>query len=269
VRQAAEADDPVLVECFRRFEGRALIAAGRGPEAERLFLELSHDSAAASDMAFDAAEAFHLHGNLERAVFWYERGAGPGGSPEGGKSKYEFIKGETLALAESGRYEEALVGIDRFGAAYPEESPNLEAYRQFVRWHQGGKTRPVAVPYHTRSTYLMRYWMLEFTAGAGGDAEAILGHVNDLLQDPSEARAELLSLEGELLARLGHCREGLDDARRAVEQLRRDRAASTIARGHLGPAERRLRRLVQACGPPTPASPATGAVPIAGSRARP
>ncbi len=139
VEAARRTSEPLLVEACQRFEAKALVAAGELPEAEALFARLAVSSEAAAEIAFDAAEASHLHGHLDRAVRWYERGMGRGGQSRPGKSKYDLLEGMVFALGEQERWQEALEAVDRYQSAYgdPGSRALSTVVREWVRWRAG------------------------------------------------------------------------------------------------------------------------------------
>lgn len=237
---AKRARETWLGQYAARLQARLLVSQGKLQEAEARFASLAARAEDAPEIAYDAAVAFHLHGDLRRAVAWYTRGTGRESSGGAGKSKHEFLKGEILALVEEKRYAEALEAVDRFNATY---SWNLPTYREYVRWRAGERLEMDGFEVPFNWTDLERYWALEFKLAAGGRPEDILPHVDSFLAERPETRAEARSLRAELLARLGRLKEGAQEARAALELARAERARSIIARGHLALVEERARRL--------------------------
>ncbi len=139
---AMRTGDPWLPQYAERIEAKILAAQGKIQEAEARFASLMERVEDTPEVAYDAAVAFHLAGDLRRAVAWYGRGIGRDSAMGAGKSKHEFLKGEVLALVEEKRYEEALRAVDRFGATYPAVHGKLWLYREYVHWRAG--ERPVA-----------------------------------------------------------------------------------------------------------------------------
>jgi len=246
VNQAEEAEAPLLVECMGRFQGKILSGADRITAAEALFEKLARESPNASEIAFDAGEALHLRGELERAVRWYRRGTGPGGSESAGKSKYEFLEGAISALVELGRWQEAQEEVARFEAAYG-ASNACTIFRELIRWRSGEMPRrledTLMTPYRTD---LQRYWLLEFRNARSLDVAELLPAVEHLVEEASEARGPVLSLEAELLLKLGRNEEALDVARRAFDLLIAERLTSTLARAHLDLVAARFARAARA-----------------------
>jgi serine/threonine protein kinase/tetratricopeptide (TPR) repeat protein len=234
-REAAErAEESWLSEFAERTQAKILVNEGKMREAEFLFASLIARAEDAPEVAYDAAVAFHLAGDLRRAVAWYERGMGQGSGMGAGKSKHEFLKGEVLALVEEKRFDDALKAVDRFGATYyPAWNEHLWRFREYVRWRAGERPHidlPRVLP---NWTDLERYWELEFEFAGGGEPQDILPRVDRFLTERPETRAELLSLRAELLARLDRVREAAETAQSALELVRVEATRSIVARGHL------------------------------------
>ncbi len=240
---AERARETWLGQYAERLQAKILVAVGKAPEAEARFASLTERAEDAPEVAYDAAVAFHLHGDLQRAVAWYERGMGRESAMGAGKSKHEFLKGEVLALVEEGRYTEALSAVERFGATYPSWQSRIWTFREYVRWRAG--ERPNADPSGVQSNWpdLDRYWELEFALAGGSKPAETLWRVDRFLGERPETRAELLSLRAELLARLGRTREAAEAAQSALELAREERTRSIVARGHMDLIETRARKL--------------------------
>lgn len=240
---ARRAHEVWLGQYAERLQAKILAAQGKIPEAEARFASLAKRAEDAPEVAYDAAVAFHLSGDLPRAVAWYERGIGRGSAIGAGKSKHEFLKGEVLALVEGKRYAEALAAVARFGATYPSFQSHIWTFREYVRWRSGERPEadPSGVPRNW--TDLERYWELEFELAAIGKTEEILRRVDRFLAERPETRAEALSLRAELLARQGRAREAAEVVQSALEGIRVEQARSIIARGHLDLVEERARRI--------------------------
>jgi tetratricopeptide (TPR) repeat protein len=232
-----------LGQYAERLEAKFLIAQGKVSEGEARFTSLFGRAEDGPEVAYDAAVAFHLAGELPQAISWYERGIGRDSAMGAGKSKHEFLKGEVLALVEEKRYEEALRAVDRFGATYPAFHPHVWLFREYVRWRAG--ERPQVEPFGAPPNFtdLERYWALEFEFARGGKPENILSRVDRFLAERPETRAEVLSLRAELLARLGRVSEAAEVAQSALELVRAEATRSIIARGHADLLASRARRL--------------------------
>jgi len=243
-RKAAErAHETWLSQYAERIEGKILVNEGKVAEGEARFASLVARAEDAPEVAYDAAVAFHLKGDLRRAVPWYERGGGRGAAMGAGKSKHEFLKGEVLALVEEKRYGEALAAVDRFGATYPAQYERIWYYREYVRWRAGERPQIETPRAQPNWTDLERYWDLEFDFATGGAPRDLLSRVDRFLAERPETRAELMSLRAELLSRLGRTKEAAESAEIGLERARVEAPRSVIARGHLDLLASRARRL--------------------------
>jgi serine/threonine protein kinase/tetratricopeptide (TPR) repeat protein len=234
VAAAARAGDSPLKETLSRDLGKTLIAAGAVPEGEALLRRIAATSENASEVAYDAAVAFHLRGDLARAVSYYEAGMAEGGSPEAGKSKHEFIQGEVLALTEGARWQDALEAIDRFRRAYVVGTFDWTAmYREFVRWRMGGIPQTGNLTVDANSTDLFRYWIVEFRNRRGEPPSGLLASVDTLIGQRNEPRGPLLSLRAALLVRLGRRGEASAAADEAFSVTVNDARRGITSRAHL------------------------------------
>lgn len=241
---AERARESWLSQYAERLQAKLLAAQGKIPEAEARFASLMERAEDAPEVAYDAAVAFHLAGDLRRAVTWYARGIGRDSAMGAGKSKHEFLKGEVLALVEGKRYEEAMRAVDRFGATYPPFERYTWPFREYVRWRAGERpevSRLTRIP--PNGTDLNRYWELEFEFASGGDPQDLLPRVDRFLAELPETRAELLSLRAELLARLDRANEAAEAAQAALELVRGEKSRSIVARAHEDLVAARARRL--------------------------
>jgi tRNA A-37 threonylcarbamoyl transferase component Bud32/tetratricopeptide (TPR) repeat protein len=230
---ALRARETWLGQYAERLQAKILVAEGRTREAETLFESLADRAEDAPEVAYDAAVAFHLHGDLSRAVAWYERGMGRESAIGAGKSKHEFLKGEVLALVEKKQYAEALEAVARFGAIYPSFQSHLWLFREYARWRAGERPEKDAAEVPPNWTDLERYWALEFEFAAGGGPREILSRVESFLAEQPETRAEALSLRAELLSQSGRAREAAEAAEIALQEVRTAKGRSIVARGHL------------------------------------
>ena len=240
---AAQAREVWLSQYAERVKAMILVEVGEIHEAERLFASLAERAEDAPKVAYDAAVAFHLAGDLPRAVTWYERGIGRSSAMGAGKSKHEFLKGEVLALVEERRYEDALAAVDRFGGTYPFWQPRIWLFRDYIKWRAGQRPEGDPTQVMPNWTDLDRYWALEFAFAEGGDPREILLRVDRFLAERPETRPEALSLRAELLARLGRMKEAEAVTESALELVRVEVARSIIARGHADLLAVRNRRL--------------------------
>jgi tetratricopeptide (TPR) repeat protein len=240
---AAAAGDPLLREWISRVHARTLVSAGRFAEGERLFEEIAARVEVASDAACDAARAFHLEGELQRAAGWYVRGLGKGADPHGGRLKYEYLEGAVLAYGELGQWDDALRVIDSFMSAYPPDVHWIgNVYRQYVQWRTTGRVEAVSAD--GSAPDLIRYWELEFRySGDSPDWPALLQSVEKELRRTSSDPSLLLSLKAELLARVFRATESSDTITRAYTLARAARLTDTGVRAHFDIVQERYDRL--------------------------
>jgi len=229
---AGHSAEAILGETMQRGLGKALIAAGHTQEGEALLRGLAAHSENASEIYYDAAVAFHLRGDLDRAVAFYEMGIGRGGSPEGGKDKHEVIQNEVLALVERNAWPEAFAAIQRFHDRYP-GIDDWPIYEEFVRWRRGDIPRIERIVFHAKPTDLQRDWGLEFRDATGEDPKMLLALVDALIAEGNQPPAILLSLKAKLLWRLGRLPEASKAAADAWQRTVWDARISIIARTHL------------------------------------
>jgi tetratricopeptide (TPR) repeat protein len=233
---ASRAGDATLAEWSNRMKGVALIHAGRFDEASALFTTICAGSVAVADAAWDAGNAFHLVGELPRALEWYRRSTGREGLPAIGRLKYEALQGAVLALGEMGRWDEASEEINRFTAAYPNESGAAVWYRHYVAWRTTGTSSARYDPAQPTDPY--RYWALE-------SERASVSTIDRDLRIASETRRPLLAARAEALRRAGRLDEALQVAREAYQLLRASRRVSVLDRAHLDVAAERLARIAE------------------------
>jgi tetratricopeptide (TPR) repeat protein len=244
--EAASAGDAVLTEWSARVRGVALVRAGHFAEADAFFTALAVNSPAASDISWDAANAYHLRGELPRALVWYRRSLGRAGRPGVGRLKYEAIQGLVLALGEMNRWTEAREEIDRFAAGYSWEAEHWTLFRRYVTWRTGGIPSAPYDPYNGTDVY--RYWPLEFALARHHDLTNLLRVIDEDRRHASETSALLLVTKAETLRQLGRIDEALDVARDAMNRVRAECHRSTLARAHYDLAAERLARLAEAKG---------------------
>jgi tetratricopeptide (TPR) repeat protein len=247
LEEGIRASDARLVDWARRVRARFLIAAGHVNEGESAFESLSHTSEAASDIAFEAGKSLHLAGHLERAISWYRRGLQQGGTNDAGRYKWEYLEGEVLALSELERFNEALGAVDRFAAVYSRMGAYEEAFRQYLRWKAGGAPSWKKLRPSQDNPDFLRYWVLEFRWTEGENPEVLLRDTERELLRSSENVPQLLSLKGELLARLDRSSEALQAALEAYETGKVQRHSIVGVRAHFSLiAERAARRAREA-----------------------
>lgn len=240
---ASSAQEAILVEVMQRAQAAMLIRAGHAAEGEALFQNLWRTSENESEVAYDAGVANHLHGDLDRAVTWYERGLGRGASLSAGKSKHEFIQAIVLALAEGGRWNEAAGAVERYRAAYSNAGVNGIMYDEYLRWRRGGIPRVDEIQLPWNATDVNRYWLLEFRAANGQSPALLLPMVESEVNIGSQPQCVWRSLRAELLWRLGRKGDAEAEASRAMDALKIEQTTAIIARGHAAVIQERFARI--------------------------
>jgi tetratricopeptide (TPR) repeat protein len=245
VASAARANDSILIEAMTKESGEIRAGAGRAADAEGVFDALMPHAVYPAEMAFDAGKAFHLRGDLDRALAWYRKGLSIRAQMAAGKSLHEFLQGIVFILAERHDWKGALAEVERFRATFP-ESEEHGMYREFVRWRAGDVPRLDGFNIPATSIDVLRYWPLEFRLTRGEDPARILRDLDATVAwGPSETESALWSLRAELLARLGRRQESRDAAARSLALLDDDVDASTIARAHAELVRERAARLAR------------------------
>ena len=212
-RLATEAADPLLVEYTRRTLARILIEAGSSDQARELFEEILESSEAPSNVAFEAAEAFHFRGELDRAIGWYRRVFHNYSVAATGRPRSEGLTGLILALIEADRFDEALAEIERLGPVIDGHDKD-EILVQAVLWLSGQALE--APEWNPAEIDLYRYLLLELHRVAG-KSENLLERIEAELAESSTTRGLVLSLLGEVLAERGPTEEAREAASRAWE----------------------------------------------------
>ena len=245
--RATEAGDRPLAEWGERIRVRALVAAGAHLEADRLASSLAVRSAAGLAVAMEAAQAFHLAGDLERALGWYERGLADSDRRAVARRCGGYLEGTVLVLAELGRWNEIPQACRRAEEVDPAAMGELgRTYEAWARWRSGqppAETRlPAAAAEAPEFVRLLRF---ELAAASGEAPEKLLAAVERERASATETSFLLLSLRSELLARLGRSGEALADARAALAEARRRAPREIHARAFLADLDERARRLEQ------------------------
>lgn len=259
-RAAAAAGDDLLATWAQRRQAALAVASGQPARGEREFEGLLARAGPGEDsrVALDAAQSFHLAGDLDRALAWYRRALRTP-NPELART-WETLEGLVFALGETGRWDEAARAIEAREPSQQVSPAMVKFLAGYVDWRRG---RPPAAPPNTPDVDIQTYWRLEFQLAAGADAAAVLREVEVEKPLASETVALLLSVEAECLARLGRREEALAKARDAFERVAASRRSSLYARVHLPVVESRLRKLEAA---PARVSSSRGARPASAPR---
>jgi tetratricopeptide (TPR) repeat protein len=185
----------------------ALVRGGDASDETRAHALLDRLGATPGDrlvVAFEVAQALHLAGELDRAVDWYQRGLGEDGfGDKVGRHPLEYLRGASFALAELGRWDEAIELLERYG------TPGFGAFGTqphiaLLRWRRDGTiTQRVRDPGGVGITDEIRLLMLELRRVGGESPQSLLTAVEAELTSASYTRAAVESLRAELLAESG------------------------------------------------------------------
>jgi predicted Ser/Thr protein kinase len=243
VGEASRTDEAILVEVMQRAQAALLVRTGHLNEGEALFQRIWRTSENASEIAYDAGVAYHLHGDLDRAISWYERGMGKGASTAAGKSKHEFVQAIVLALGELRRWNEASDAVERYRAAYVSSIAEAAIYDEYIRWRRGEAPRIDNVYVNWYATDVNRYWLLEFRLARGERPDKLLPIVEGEVNIGSQPQCIWRSLRAELMVRLGRKADAEAEASRAMDALKVERTMAIIARAHADIVEERFARI--------------------------
>lgn len=242
-RDARAARDPILLELVRRWRGMTLLLRGRTAEGGEILSGLVRDSENGLEIADDAGRELHKAGRLEEAVAWYARALERAGPEQTGRSVTYPREGLLLAYAELGRFDEAARWVDRWAA-----SPSLNTvarvpwYRAFLAWRRGTAFDPP--PLTTGAYDLLHLWSFEMQLARNAEPEPLLARAREEFIDAVRARGPLLSVQAELLDRLGRRDEARDVARDAWRETEAAVRTEVWTRAHLDLVVERVTRLV-------------------------
>ncbi|MHB1045546.1 MAG: protein kinase domain-containing protein [Thermoanaerobaculia bacterium] len=242
-RDARSARDPILLELVRRWRGMTLLLRGRAEEGAALLAELVRTSENSLEIADDAGRELHKAGRLPEAIAWYSRALERAGPEHGGRSVTYPREGLLLALAELARWDEASAWVDRWSA-----DTNMGAvarvpwYRAFLAWRRGIAFDPPPVnPY---AYDLLRLWWFEMSLARNAEPEPLLARARAEFVEAVRARGPLLSVQAELLDRLGRRDEARAVARDAWRETEATVRTEVWTRAHLDLVVERVARLV-------------------------
>lgn len=241
-KRAREAGDAPLSQWTARARAVALLDAGRGAEADAAWVSAFGRTEEQAPIAVEAGRAFHLHGDLGRAIDWYRRGlAGRGDRVRLGTDPRELLVGEVLALGEARRWDEAAAEVDRFDAAYPDRGFDTAPLRSWIAWRAG--RRPARFEPNQASIGLFRYWSLEIRRALGDEPATLLADAQRVGREALDVAPLFASLCAELLGDLGRKAEARELAAEALSGARTLAASDTGVRAHLGLVTERARAL--------------------------
>lgn len=248
VMEADRARDVPLGVWARRVRIRIQIRAGRGTTVEPLLRDVMTRFDSPADACWDAANAFHIQGDLPAALHWYWEGLGRLSDSKRGRLIWEYFEGIIFTLAEAERWDEALEAIETFERGFPQAvtGSDYNIYRAWIHWRRTGSfTQPLAGRKNESLVDFCHYVTLESQA-ASSDA-----HVDELipqietmiLHSSGIYEPALLSLKAELLARKGDRRTALDLATRAMAEAKPLVDVEAAARVHMKVIEMRWKAL--------------------------
>jgi hypothetical protein len=248
VREADRARDVPLGVWARRVRVRLQIRAGRGAGVEPLLRDVMTRFESPADACWDAANAFHIQGDLAAAQRWYWEGLRRLSDSKRGRLTWEYFEGIIFALAEMEHWDEALGAIDTFERGFPQAlaGSDYDYYRAWIQWRRTGAfAQPLAGRKNDRLVDFCQYITLESQAGS---KEA---HVDELIQQIDAEmnnssgiyKPALLSLKAELLSRKGDRGTGLDLATKALADAKPLLDVEAAARVHMKIIERRWKAL--------------------------
>lgn len=215
VETARRVVDPGLEEYTGRIAAILLARNGRFEEAEERFDRLYRASEIPPNVAFDAAEIFHLEGDLDRAVGWYRKVFHTNPAGYSGRPRHESLTGLALARVERGELDEGLTEIRRLSPASKADRKRESSLENLFAWLSGVEIPPPKLS--SKHPDLVRYLTLETSLGTGHPPDEILPLVREDLERASVTRGLLLALESELLRRRGSPEDALLRARKALE----------------------------------------------------
>jgi tRNA A-37 threonylcarbamoyl transferase component Bud32/tetratricopeptide (TPR) repeat protein len=246
LREARTCGEPLLIESVQMRRGRYLVRASRIAEAEAHYDAISRNTVAAPDIAMEAAEELHLHGEVERAVTWYRRVFAAARANGDARSRHEVLEGLVFALDELGRRDEAIAEAERFLIVYRYTFSGWpKYYREFVRWRAGKRPDVENVQFPDMAIDVLRYWRLEFDYANGASPESLLLRFEADFEAQSPTRSALLSLHADVLHRLGRTAEARAMIDRALQLGLIDTPQTTIARAHLPLVRERHARIMR------------------------
>jgi tRNA A-37 threonylcarbamoyl transferase component Bud32 len=239
---AGSAQDDLLAEWIGRERGTVLTETRSLDEAEGVFSDLLTRTTMTTNVAWEAGRAFHLAGDLSRAVAWYRRGfVGAAARLQIGRHPRDLVEGIVLALGEGHRWGDALAECDRAEAGYPTASHSVASLRTYVLWRSGRPAPPPSLEFDDLDEF--KLWALESRFARGVVPTRLLAEVEQLRQTTSEVGPLLDSLESELLAALGRRDEAKRVALAALEGCRRGAMTSPVLRAHLDLVAERAHKL--------------------------
>ncbi len=225
------AADSILTEWTRLVVAGRLVENGRYDDARIAYEALAATPDRLRSVSWDAGHHLHVAGRLDDAVEWYAHGLAATGSVNTGRSRYQYMEGIALALAEAARGDE----LRRLAATWRDAFGNdqfISHFEAFAHWID--KKPFVWEPTHVagQGPGLQRYWEYEFRVAGGIDAAALLEELDAEVVPLDVPAALTSSLRGELFAALGRGDEAIESARLAWDRTRNTNRDDLVTRAH-------------------------------------
>jgi tRNA A-37 threonylcarbamoyl transferase component Bud32/tetratricopeptide (TPR) repeat protein len=243
VAAAQRANDSLLVEWSSRRLVAARIEAAQFDAAEALVASRLERSVDPSQFCWEAAHAFHLRGELARAVRWYEHGLERIPDAYEGRFTEDELAGLVFAHAELGDWGGAHAAVRKWGQSLEILRLSAQVLGLWIDWRSGQPVVGRMPDVEPGSPDLFRYLALEVELLHGGEPESIRQRARAERARSTATIPLLLGLEAEILGRAGRLEEARALARQALERARAESAIGFLARAHLGLIEERSRRL--------------------------
>ncbi len=226
---ADSAGAPVLQNWARIVRLQQLIATGQFDLAEReIEVLVDTENIQPSDVHWEAARAYHLQGELRRAVEHYRSGIA-GRTLDRNRFTREFVIGGVLALVELDEFREARELINTYERSESHAAEDSLYLNRFIDWIAGASPRPLPDP--APILYEYEYWHLEFQRDSS-DPAALLSSVETLLRKSEGLEPMLLSLKADLLHQLGRYDEARAASTNAINTMKADIGHNILLRAH-------------------------------------
>jgi len=243
---AQQASDGILEDWIHQSLCVTLIRLGRIDEAESRLATMIEDPNWDSNIAWSAATAYHLAGDLPHAVEWYRRVLHRPGDAVPGRKLYEFLEGTVFALGEMRRWEEARTEVRSYRSRASTRGGETGApYGSWIEWRSTGRLPDQMEPGEPDMT---RYLELEYALLRGEDPESILTRAEALRSRLSGKSALLDSLRAECLLKIDRADDAYQLAGSAWHNALMQRQTDPLIRAHFDLVTERMIRAADAAG---------------------
>jgi tetratricopeptide (TPR) repeat protein len=244
--EARLAGDVILQEWINQSLCVALIHVGKAEEAESRLGSMIDEPDWDSNIAWSAATAYHLTGDLPRAVEWYRRVLHRPGDRINGRKMYEFLEGAIFALGEMGRWDDARKEVQLFrnrASTRPGENGGL--YAGWVEWRSTGQPPDALI---SGEPDLTRYLELEYALLKDEDPQALMSRADQLRPLLSGKSVLIDSLRAECLLRMDRAADAYQLALEAWQRALTERRTDPLIRCHFDLVTERMIRSAEAAG---------------------